>query len=123
MRILHLSATDVAGGAARATYRLHTGLKRLGHDSRMLVGKKWSEDASVEAIQPPRDIVSRVKRKLRRKKIQAEFAKYATTRPPGLEPFSDDRTEFGPAILRQIPRDASAVDVINLHWVAGFLDH
>lgn len=122
MRILHLSATDVAGGAARATYRLHTGLKRLGHDSRMLVGKKWGEDASVEAIQPTREWVSRLKRKLRRRRIQADFARYANSRPAGLEPFSDDRTEIGDAVLRQL-RGLMPADVINLHWVAGFLDH
>src|SRR4051794_32997950 len=122
MRILHLSATDVAGGAARATYRLHTGLKRLGHDSRMLVGKKWSEDAAVDGLQPPRDLVSRVKRRLRRRRIEADFARYLPTRPAGLEPFSDDRTEHGPAILRQLQQLLPA-HVINLHWVAGFLDH
>src|SRR5688572_23350647 len=119
MRILHLSATDVAGGAARATYRLHMGLRRLGHDSRMLVGKKWGEDESVEGIKPPKDLVSRIRRKLRRRRIQADFAKYLPTRPGKLEPFSDDRTEHGPAILRQL----TPADVINLHWIAGFLDH
>ena len=122
MRILHLSATDVAGGAARATYRLHTGLKRLGHDSRMLVGKRWSEDETVEGLIPAKDLVSRIKRKLRRKKIEADFAKYLPTRPAGLEPFSDDRTEHGDSILRQLNKLLPA-DVINLHWVAGFLDH
>src|SRR5688572_10225622 len=113
MRILHLSATDVAGGAARATYRLHTGLKRLGHDSRMLVGRKWSEDATVDAIQPPRDLVGRVKRKLRRKRIQADCARYAATRPAGLEPFADDRSEHR---FDDIARRLDA-DIINLHWV------
>ncbi len=119
MRILHLSSTDVAGGAARATYRLHAGLKRLGHESRMLVGKKWSEDSSVDALKPPRDLMSRIRRKLRRRKINADFARYAATRPANLEPFSDDRTEFGPAILNQL----GTPEIINLHWVAGFLDH
>src|SRR5688500_15266639 len=120
MRILHLSATDVAGGAARATYRLHTGLKRLGHDSRMLVGKKWGEDPAVEPVNPPQDLLGRVKRKLRRRKIRADFARYARTRPAGLEPFSDDRTEHGQAIVRHVCE--AEADVINLHWVAGFLD-
>ncbi len=86
----------------------------------MLVGKKWSEDSSVDAVVPLKDFPSRIKRKLRRGKIASEFAKYASTRPAGLEPFSDDRTEFGPAILKQLPRH---IDIINLHWVAGFLDH
>ena len=119
MRILHLSTTDLAGGAARAMYRLHTGLTRLGHESRVLVGKKWSEDASVEGLNPPTDLLSRVKRKIRRKRIEADFAKYASTRPANLEPFSDDRTDLGDAILRQL----KPADIINLHWVAGFLDH
>jgi glycosyltransferase involved in cell wall biosynthesis len=119
MRIVHLSTTDVAGGAARATYRLHTGLKRLGYDSRMLVGKKWGEDPTVEAVKRPDDLLSRVKRKLRRMRIDADFGRYAGSRPTGLEPFSDDRTELQDAILRQLP----PADVINLHWVAGFLDH
>ena len=37
MRIVHLSTSDANGGAARAAFRVHTGLKRLGHDSTMLV--------------------------------------------------------------------------------------
>jgi hypothetical protein len=37
MRLIHLSTSDSAGGAARAAYRVHSGLLRLGHDSRMLV--------------------------------------------------------------------------------------
>ena len=32
MRIVHFSTTDIAGGAARAAFRVHTGLRRLGHD-------------------------------------------------------------------------------------------
>jgi glycosyltransferase involved in cell wall biosynthesis len=120
MRIIHLATTDVAGGAARATYRLHTGLKRLGHDSRMLVGKRWSDDPSVDALKPPKDLLSRVKRKLRRKRIEADFAKYKAARHAGLEPFSDDRSEHR---FDEIARRLDA-DVVNLHWVAaGFLDH
>lgn len=119
MRILHLSTSDVAGGAARAAFRLHTGLKRLGHDSRMLVGKKWSDDPAVDAVKLRQDYFSKFRRKVQRKRIEADFAQYAGTRPSGLEPFSDDRTEFGDALLRSL----QATDIINLHWVAGFLDY
>ena len=42
MRILHLSTADIGGGAARAAFRLHTGLQRLGHQSQMLVLKRTS---------------------------------------------------------------------------------
>jgi len=46
LRVLHISASDNAGGSARATYRLHTGLKRLGADSRMLVGWRVTDDGT-----------------------------------------------------------------------------
>jgi glycosyltransferase involved in cell wall biosynthesis len=123
MRILHVNATDVAGGAARASYRLHTGLKRLGHDSRFFVGKRWSaEDPNTTLFEPPTAIVSRVKRKLRRKRIEADFAKYDSTRPAGLEPFRDDRTENTRAVVEQLKKLLPA-DIINLHWISGFIDH
>jgi glycosyltransferase involved in cell wall biosynthesis len=123
MRILHVNATDVAGGAARASYRLHTGLKRLGHDSRFFVGKRWSaEDPNTVLFEPPNDLVSRVKRKLCRRKIEFDFAKYTATRPDGLEPFRDDRTEHTHAVVEQFKKLLPA-DIINLHWISGFIDH
>src|SRR6186713_695553 len=113
MRILHVNATDVAGGAARASYRLHTGLKRLGHDSRFFVGKQWSgEDPNTVLFNPPYDLLSRVKRKMRRKRIEADFAKFATTRPAGLEPFRDDRNENTHAVVEQFKKLLPA-DIIN----------
>lgn len=42
MRVLHLSTYDQVGGAARAAFRLHEGLRQLGVDSQMLVRKKES---------------------------------------------------------------------------------
>lgn len=47
MKILHLSATDIIGGAARAAYRLHAGLKLIGQDSAMLVQEKRSFNANI----------------------------------------------------------------------------
>ncbi|GIV76370.1 MAG: glycosyl transferase [Litorilinea sp.] len=51
MRILHVNASDVQGGAARASYRLHTALRRVNHDSVMLTQHKRSDDVTV--FQPP----------------------------------------------------------------------
>jgi glycosyltransferase involved in cell wall biosynthesis len=119
MRIVHISTSDIAGGAARAAYRVHTGLKRLGHDSRMLVQKKWSFDAEVAKFTPSKGIIDRVKRKLRKRQIDADFARYKATIPPSAEEFSDDRTEFAGEPLRQLP----PCDVVNFHWVARFVDH
>jgi glycosyltransferase involved in cell wall biosynthesis len=42
-----LSTTDISGGAARAAYRLHTGLRHIGINSMMFVNKKITDDPSV----------------------------------------------------------------------------
>jgi glycosyltransferase involved in cell wall biosynthesis len=50
MNVLHISESDVGGGAARAGYRIHTALKERGEHSRMLVGRKLSADDEVRSI-------------------------------------------------------------------------
>ena len=47
MKVLHLSTTDIKGGAGIAAYRLHKGLIRNGIDSKMFVQRKSSNDDSV----------------------------------------------------------------------------
>lgn len=47
MRILHLNTFDHAGGAARAAYWLHSGLKKAGNDSMMLVQHKTTGEAAI----------------------------------------------------------------------------
>ncbi len=46
-RVVQLSFGDIGGGAARASYRLHTALRRAGLDSRLLVRVRDSDDWSV----------------------------------------------------------------------------
>lgn len=50
MKILHFSTADNEGGSARSAYRIHTGLRKRGHFSRMLVGKKVTEDSDVALV-------------------------------------------------------------------------
>lgn len=40
MNILQINTSDVQGGAAIASYRLHSSLRNDGHDSKLIVGKK-----------------------------------------------------------------------------------
>ncbi len=47
MKVLHISASDISGGAARAAYRLHRALRGIGVDSWMLVQNKLSDDFTV----------------------------------------------------------------------------
>ena len=47
MRPVLVNSEDSRGGAARAAYRLHAGLRSIGIDSSMLVQVKHGEDPSV----------------------------------------------------------------------------
>jgi len=117
IRVVHLSTSDSSGGAARAAFRLHTGLRRIGVESSMLVEERKSGDEHVRAFRPPSDLLSRLRRRARRGTIAKDSARYSN-RPPSLDWFSDDRTPYAGQIVPQIP----PCDVINLHWVAGFVD-
>jgi glycosyltransferase involved in cell wall biosynthesis len=118
LKVVHLSTSDSAGGAARAAHRLHSGLRRAGVGSSMLVRDRWTDDPDVKRFLPPGGLVSRLKRRVRRSAIDRDDARYPN-RPPSLDWFSDDRTPDGGHLVAQIP----TCDVINLHWVAGFVDY
>ena len=47
MKILQISTSDLAHGAAIAAYNLHSGLQDEGFSSKMLVAKKFSNDPSI----------------------------------------------------------------------------
>lgn len=119
MKIVHLGVSDGGNGAAIASYRLHRGLLQLGHDSSMLVRWKNTSDPTVTTFKPPRDLASRVRRRLRSMLITGSHACYRNSRPAGYEFYSDDRTPHGCDVLAQIP----SCDVINIHSMAGFLDY
>jgi glycosyltransferase involved in cell wall biosynthesis len=85
----------------------------------MFVRHRFSRDPSVAVFQPSRSLLHRVKRVLRRHWLEHSFARQLSARSGAWELFSDSRTQFGATVLDQI-RDC---DVINLHWVAGFLDY
>lgn len=50
LSVVHFSAADTMGGAARSAYRIHAGLRDRGHRSRMLVGLRASDDADVDTV-------------------------------------------------------------------------
>jgi glycosyltransferase involved in cell wall biosynthesis len=51
LRVVHASTLDIAGGAARAAYRVHQGLQEMGITSQMVVHRKSSDDPSVRSAQ------------------------------------------------------------------------
>jgi glycosyltransferase involved in cell wall biosynthesis len=84
----------------------------------MFVRYRKTDDPHVRVFMPPMGWAGRLHRRIRRERIARSFARYRLTRPAGYERFSDDRTLTGAALVKQLP----ACDVINLHWIADFLD-
>lgn len=109
MRILHVNASDIIGGAARSVYRLHQALLAEGVDSQMLVQSQSSDDFTVngpktkvqKALGKLRPILDRIPVLLYKDHTNILFS-------PSWLPFSDmvDRINaFNP-------------DVVHLHWIA-----
>jgi glycosyltransferase involved in cell wall biosynthesis len=109
--VLLLSTSDAEGGAARAAYRLHQGLRSLGLNSRMLVQFKMTEDETVISAYA-RSRLGNTLAKLRRSIDPAPLHLY------GRYDQLDFSTEWLPdSIPQQLAR--LAPDVVNLHWVCG----
>src|SRR5688572_14227608 len=106
--VVQVSTYDV-GGAAIAALRLHTGLGRIGVDSRMMVGHRYGPDNSVVEADRPKSKLAWVHEKLDRIRLKLERQPYARTTSPHLELFSDDRVP-GPCFL---PEHLPNVDVVN----------
>jgi glycosyltransferase involved in cell wall biosynthesis len=53
VKVVHLSQTDLLGGASISAYRMHAALSKSGVDSSLLVWQKVSQDNSVIAIRTP----------------------------------------------------------------------
>src|SRR5712692_4518265 len=118
VKILHISTADNGGGASRSAYRLHDGLRRSGQDSRMYVLDKYTGDPQVTQFQSSQGRVDWIARNARRLRLNLAHRRYAKTSPAERTFFSEDRTPFNVDACRQMPE----AELINLHWVAGFLD-
>ena len=115
MKILQISTYDIRGGAARAAYRLHRGLREMGHDCRMAVRHKDTTDDSVKRIIP----------NLRGQKDERGFFLDVVIQGHYID---SHRTEISNTLFSlpypgydlsrlSVVREA---DVINLHWVAQY---
>jgi glycosyltransferase involved in cell wall biosynthesis len=116
-----LANTYTSGGAAKAALRLHRGLKTIGVDSRFLC---LSNSAGCGDVVHPVASASRWHQRLaRRLHLQTPYGLEGSTRTrltesATCELFSDCRVASG----RRVGLDLSGMDVLNLHWIARFLD-
>lgn len=108
MNILHLSTSDLEGGAARAAYRLHQGLQRLDLSSQMLVRAKQSRDETVIA---EGSILT---------KLGPPLSSFPLRRYPQREGAMFSTQWFLDAIAPRVKQ--LNPDIIHLHWICnGFL--
>ncbi len=119
LKVLHLSTYDVGGGAARAANRLHAGLLRFGIDSSMFVREARTKDSTVIRFEPTNTLLGRVRRRIKRDQIKRNLLSSVPIANDKFEPFRIDRSEHGSDLLSQLP----AHDILNIHWVADFLDY
>ncbi len=107
MKIIHISTYDIAGGAARAAYRLHQGLQAINLDSKMLVQDKFGDDTNVFAPQTSLE------------KGIAKFGHFLDSVPPRFyrrRQQSEFSTQWAPdRIIPQLNR--LNPDIVNLHWI------
>jgi glycosyltransferase involved in cell wall biosynthesis len=108
MKYLILSTSDVNGGAAIAAYRLHQGMRAIGHESRMLVGTKLTDDPDVvvcdDSPSPSGKFTGAIEAPARTDRSSTYFSAPWIGRPIENHPL------------------VSWADVINVHWVAAFLN-
>ena len=109
MKVLHVGARDISGGAGRAMYRLHQGLRTIGVDSHILVNQKSSTDTTVHG---PSGMVGRAYNVARREIDSLPVRRYQD-RESGL--FSPN---WLPELLTTRIRHIDP-DIVNLHWVGG----
>lgn len=118
MKITLVNTFDLYGGAARAAFRLFRGLREIGSDCTMMVANKQSSDPDVVTLKPVSpDEAERVHAE--ETAIKQEMASYPALREGGFPPFHTERSPFGEVLSHQMP----AADVVNLHWVRGFVDY
>lgn len=109
MKVVHVSFSDLGGGAARAAWRLHRALLDAGVDSWMLVVDRQSRDERVLAHRPSSRVHRVLRRWVRPRVWDVEDAWFRQRR----ESLSLNLVPSG------ILEDAAALgaDVIHLHWV------
>ncbi|NEQ34357.1 MAG: glycosyltransferase [Leptolyngbya sp. SIO4C5] len=107
MKSLILSTSDIEGGAARAAYRLHQGLRSVGAPSQMLVRAKLSRDRSVIA---EKSLLTKLGPQMNGRAVR----KYPQrNRMISAQWFPD-------AIAKRV--EQINPDIVNLHWVCnGFV--
>ncbi|MBW4483584.1 MAG: glycosyltransferase [Tildeniella torsiva UHER 1998/13D] len=115
LKIVQISTSDIQGGAARAAYRLHQGLRLVNQDSLVLARDRSSDDQFVCSVAD-----------LKHTEIPSDDDSLYSEIQPNY--INNNRTELSntlfsypyPAIDLTKIEQINQADIINLHWIAWF---
>ena len=109
MKVIHISNSDISGGAARAAYRLHRSLLQIDIDSNMQVLSKSSGDPRVRCHS------SKIGRILT--EARSGVGMLASTALKTTNPVRHSIAILPSGWVKSL--NSSDADVINLHWIGG----
>ena len=113
MKILHLSYSDYAGGAAKAAYRIHKSIIDAGCRSRMVVADKQTEDENVIRVGKRRQTALRRLIKLGRSASQGSTLMR--------EMFNYNyKTVYDKSVIYGSGSDPT--DIVHMHWITNYLN-
>lgn len=130
MKILIVNTYD-KWGAANSCLRLHKGLLKSGFDSCVLLRNKEKNISFTEVIKPRTQIISNFQKlnikfktiikkfKLQKERSVSENEFFLRNRKKGLEAFNFPDSKFDITTAESYNK----ADIVNLHWVADFLDY
>ena len=107
MNVVQLNYSDALGGAARAAYRIHHAVRRVGVDSQMLVNRATLSDPTVSGPATP---LGRLMGKARRI-LASPWRSLLRTTDPGLHSPACIPSRWASRL------NHSAADLVHLHWI------
>ena len=126
MKIAHINTCELTGGAARATFRLHTGLRSMGQDSNLVVCQKQSSNQHTYLVSP--DLVSPAINEPSSQVDTLETDSFHYLSSIQKQYINNNRTALSnsPFSFPSSGLDVTQLnlvqvaDIIHLHWIAGF---
>jgi len=115
LKILQISTSDIQGGAARAAYRLHQGLRLINQDSLVLAKQRTSEDSFVCSVEDLGYAETISNDHMLYGEIQDNYIDDNRTDISNTL-FSYPYPEFNLTKIEQVKQ----ADILNLHWIARF---
>ena len=108
LRVLHIATSDISGGAAIASFRIHQALLGHGIDSEMLVLDKSSSHHEIKVAKSAALKPTRIRTYLGYALMRLQKTENINLHSPAI---------FGSGLIGKINR--SNFDIINLHWIQG----